>query len=117
MHFVVATHSRELKTAVFLALNTVPTITIVATANSTAELISYCRTFLPDVAIVESGLPGRPLADVLHQLGDAATPGRIFVIGEDGASELARDVGAAEVLRDVDHLLATLPELTLDEEH
>lgn len=87
-----------------------------ATATSTAELISYCRTFLPDVAIVESGLPGRPLADVLHQLGDAATPARIFVIGEDGASELARDVGGAEVLRDVDHLVATLPELKLDEE-
>jgi DNA-binding NarL/FixJ family response regulator len=116
MRFVVATHSREVKTALFLALNAVPTIAIVATATSTAELISYCRAFLPDIAIVESGLPGRPLTEVLRQLSDSAPPARIFVIGEDGASELARDVGGAEVLRDVDHLVATLPELKLEEE-
>jgi len=114
MHFVVATHSREVKTALFLALNAVPTITIVATATSTAELVSYCRAFLPDVAIVESGLPGRPLAEVLHQFDTSTTPRRILVIGEDNAADLAMDVGKAEVLRDVDHLIATLPELELE---
>ena len=46
MRLVVAVHSREVKTALFLALNG---ITIVATATSTAELVSYCRAFRPEV--------------------------------------------------------------------
>lgn len=116
MHFVVAAHSREVRTALFLALKALPNATIVATATSTAELASYCRAFLPDAAIIESGLPGESLAAVLHQFDTSATPRRIFVIVEDAASDLAMDVGRAEVLRDVDHLVATLPELDQEEE-
>lgn len=114
--FVIATHSRDVKTALFLALNALPNATIVATATSTAELVSYCRAFLPDAAIVESGLPGESLTEVLHHFDSSATPRRIFVIGEDAASDLAADVGRAEVLRDIDHLMATLPQMELEEE-
>ena len=82
LHLVVATHTREVKTALFLALNALPAITIVATATSTAELASYCHAFRPDFAIVESGLPGRPLRDVLAELVASRPDSRILLIDE-----------------------------------
>ena len=111
MNIVLATHTREVKTALYLALSASPNITIVATATSTAELVSYCRAFLPDVTIIESGLPGRSLAEALSEFERSATPRRILIIGEDEASDLASGISKAEVLRDTDHLAKILPEL------
>jgi DNA-binding NarL/FixJ family response regulator len=106
MRLVVAVHGREVKTALFLALTGIEMITIVATATSTAELVSYCRAFRPDLAIVESGLPGKPLAETLGQLDEFMIGGTVFVI--DGASELVQAANA-EVFTDVDDLVAALP--------
>ena len=39
IHVVLATHSREVQTALFHSLNTISTVTIVATGTSTAELV------------------------------------------------------------------------------
>lgn len=110
MRLVVAVHGREVKTALFLALAGVDAITIVATATSTAELVSYCRAFRPDIAVVESGLPGRPLDETLAQLGDWMKSGRILVIDGRGAIELVGKVPNAEVFEDIEHLVAALPE-------
>ena len=105
MNVVLAAHSRELKTALYLALNATPDVTIVATATSTAELVSYCRAFLPDVAIVETGPLGRPLPNVLR---------RILVIGENDARSLARGIAKAELLQDIADLTTVLPNLELE---
>ena len=114
MNIVLAAHSREVKTSLYLALNTVSNITIVATAASTAEFVSYCHSFLPDVAIVETGLPGRPLPEVLTELEQSATPRRILIIGGDEATDLINGVAGTELLRDIDHLASILPELELE---
>jgi len=109
LNVVVAVHGRETKTALFHALNAIPAITIVATATSTAELTSYCLAFRPDVAIVETGLPGRPLGEALLECSAMEPPIRTLVIGDDSASHLTEDIPTAELLRDVDHLLEMLP--------
>ncbi len=109
LRLVVAVHSREVKTALFLALNGLMSITIVATATSTAELVSYSRAFRPDVAIVESGLPGRPLDETLQQVDELMTAGRIFVI-DGGPAEV--QATKAEVFTDIDDLVAVLSVVT-----
>ncbi len=114
MNVVLALHSREVKTALYLALNATPDVTIVATATSTAELISYCHAFQPDVAIVETGLPGRPLPDVLGDFQQSETLRRILVIGEDDATSLVRGIAKAELLQDTADLTAILPDLEVE---
>lgn len=114
LHVVVATHSREIKTALFLALNAIPAITIVATATSTAELISYCNTFRPDTAIVESGLPGRPLHLVFAELRASTPKVRLLLIDE--RTEASADNGLAdvEVFTDIAQLIDNFPEQGAD---
>ena len=112
MDVVVAAHSREVRTALFIALNAIPSITIAATATSSAELTSFCRAFQPEIAIVEGGLPGSPLSEFLSAFESLDAPARILVIGGEETESLAADFGKAEALRDVDHLLQIIPELT-----
>ncbi len=111
MNIVLAAHTREVKTALYLALNATFDVTVVATAASTAELVSYCHAFLPDVAIVETGLPGRSLPGVLSDLETSATPRRILIVGGDEASDLASTHARTELLRDIDDLTAILPDV------
>ncbi|GMQ86358.1 MAG: hypothetical protein BMS9Abin07_1932 [Acidimicrobiia bacterium] len=110
MRLVVAVHGREVKTALFLALNGVESVTIVATATSTAELVSYCRAFRPDVVVVERGLPGRPLDEAIFKLGDSMKEGRVLLIDGDEALDLTRHAAYVEVFNDITDLVAALPE-------
>lgn len=107
---VIATHSREVRTALFIALNAVPSITIAATAASSSELTSYCHAFHPDIAIVESDLPGSPLSKFLSAFEDLDAPARILVVGGDDTTVLASRSTKVEALRDVDHLLQVIAE-------
>jgi hypothetical protein len=99
-----------MKTALFLALNGIEAVTIVATATSTAELVSYGRAFRPDTVVVESGLPGRPLSETLPRLGDSMKSGRILVIDGHGVIDIVDEQPNAEVFEDIEHLVAALPE-------
>jgi DNA-binding NarL/FixJ family response regulator len=110
---VVAVHSRDVKTALFLALNAIPSIEIVATATSTAEVDSYCRAFRPDIVIVESDLPGRPMFELLEDFEDSTTPREALVIGDD-AERLVKGKDKASALRDIDHLATVLPGIELE---
>lgn len=115
MRTVVAVHSREVKTALFIALNAIPSVIIVATATTTSELIGYTHAFRPDALIVEFGLPGKALPDVLEEVESSMTPERILVIGGDDAAEVVGRVATAEILRDVEHLLEVLTNATSEE--
>ena len=108
MRLVVGIHSREVKTALFLALSALTGVTIVATATSTAELASYVRAFLPDVSVIEGGLPGWPLDETLRKL-DAIGQGRVLIIDGEDALDLARSTSNVEVFEDIDDLVAALP--------
>lgn len=110
LHLVVATYTREVKTALFLALNAMPTITIVAAATSTAELASYCHAFRPDFAIVESGLPGRPLDAVLTELATSNPDSRLLLIDEHAETTAELNLAEIQVFTDLEQLIATLPE-------
>ena len=115
MDVVVVVHRREVKTALFLALNSIPNIEIVATATSTAELISYCQVFHPGAVIVEGDLPGRPLADILRELNQSMTPRRVLVVDSAEEPEALEGIPGVEALRDLDDLLAVLSKADSEE--
>lgn len=111
---VVAVHSREVKTSLFLALNGLDDVAIVATANSTAELVSYTRALTPTFVLVETGLPGRPIGEVIDKLHEDSPESRVMLVegaGDGAALGAASDV---EVFRDVDQLVTVLPETEPD---
>jgi hypothetical protein len=110
---IVAVHSREVKTALFLALDGLHSATIVATATTTAELSSYCRTFRPDVAIIEHGLPGWTLGETLSRIEPFMGGGRILLI-EGAAAEPLGPNARVEVFEDIEDLVEALSE-SIDE--
>lgn len=114
MRLVVGVHSREVKAALFLALNGLDDVTIVATAASTAELTSYCRTFEPDVVIFERALPGRPAAEILTDLRQSLPGCRFQMIDVSGDGKKEQGLSEVEVFTDLDRLIAVYPESGAD---
>jgi hypothetical protein len=110
LHVVVATHSREVKTALFHSLNAIPTVTIVATGTSTAELVNYSDAFRPEIVIVETGLPGLPLNHVLDELHTLNPSLRTLLIGEDTDVKPFLNIPNVEVFSDLDILISTFPD-------
>ena len=109
-HVILATHSREVQAALFHSLNTISTVTIVATGTSTAELVNYSHAFRPEIVIVETGLPGLPLSDVLIELGTARPAPRVLLIGENTDLKPHPDLPPIEIFTDLELLIATFPE-------
>ena len=110
LHVIVATHTREVKTALFHSLNSISAVTIVATATSTAELVNYSHAFRPEVAIVETGLPGLPLSDVLGELHTLNLSLRTLLIGADTEFGPFLNIPNVEVFTDLDLLISTFPD-------
>jgi hypothetical protein len=110
LHIVVATHSREVKTALFHSLNAIPTVTIVATGTSTAELVNYTHAFRPEIVVVETGLPGLPMVDVLNELHTLNPNLRSLLIGEDSDVGPYLNIPNVEVFSDLDILISTFPD-------
>jgi hypothetical protein len=110
LHIVVATHSREVKTALFHSLNAIPTVTIVATGTSTAELVNYTHAFRPEIVVVETGLPGLPMSDVLNELHTLNPNLRSLLIGEDSDVGPYLNIPNIEVFSDLDILISTFPD-------
>lgn len=102
---VIAVHRREVKTALFLAFNGLSSVNVVATAGSTAELVSYCQAFRPDVVIVEHDLPGRSVVEAIDRLSDSMSNGRVLVIDGGDAAEIARSHPNTELFEGLDQTI------------
>ena len=114
LQVILATHSREVQTALFHSLNAISTIKIVATGTSTAELVNYSDAFRPDIAIVETGLPGRPLCDALIELGKLQPTPRVLLIGEDAGLKGSSGLSAIEIYADLDLLIDAISDKGAD---
>jgi DNA-binding NarL/FixJ family response regulator len=110
MRLLIAVHSRDVRRALFLGLNGIESVTIVGTATTAAELLSLCRALAPGVVIVEAGLPGQPLEDLLTSVEDLSLDCRVLVV--DPCARYEDKIGAkgVEVFSDIDHLVAAVPE-------
>jgi len=106
---VIAVHTKEVRTGLFLALNKHPSITIVASATTTAELVSYCRAFEPDVAIVENRLPGRTMHESLSEATEASPNSRFLLIDDDTNLQSMVRPPKIEAFTSLDQLVATFP--------
>ncbi len=109
LQVILATHNREVQTALFHSLNAISTVTIVATGTSTAELVNYSHAFRPDIVIVEAGLPGLPLNEVLVELGTMRPLPRVLLIGEDAEMKTSPSLSTIDVFTDLDLLIAAIP--------
>ncbi len=79
---LLALHTRELKTAFFLALSAEPEVQIVATAVNSAELLTYTRAFQPKIIVMEWELPGLPVSEVIPKLTATESGPKIFITGK-----------------------------------
>lgn len=111
---VIAVHGREVKTALFLAVNAIPTMSIVASAVSTSELVGYCHAFQPDYAIVDAGLPGRPLGETITELRVSNPDTQILLLGDVGELDTDLKPPDIEAFADLDRLITTLPDQGAD---
>lgn len=100
---VVAVSTRELKTAIFLALSSEPGIRVVATAVNTAELLTYARSFQPAVIIFELELKGTPMADVLEKLGEVSPDSKVLIISKPSSFEQTLELPAANNIIRIDN--------------
>ena len=87
IRLILAIHSRELKTALYLALSGEPQVQIVATAVNGAELHTYNRAFLPDAIVLEWELPGLDAMDFLNELSQADIPPSVFIVSKPSSQD------------------------------
>jgi chemotaxis response regulator CheB len=112
LRLLLAIHTRELKTAFFLALSDRRSVQIVATATNTAELLSYSRTFQPDAIALEWEMPGRPVADLLPALTQACSSAELLIISRPSSRQQIRDVApSANLFDDPEELMGALEAL------
>jgi DNA-binding NarL/FixJ family response regulator len=109
LRLLLAIYTRELKTAFFLALSDEPAVQIVATATNTAELLSYSRTFQPDVIVLEWELPGRPPVEVFPTLTQTGPSAKIFIISKPSSHQQIQDIASTtDILVDPADLINAL---------
>jgi DNA-binding NarL/FixJ family response regulator len=114
LRLLLAIYTRELKTALFLALSERSALQIVASATNTAELLSYSRTFQPDAIALEWEMPGRPMADVLPTLTQACSSAEILIISRPSSRHQIPDLAPrAGVFDDPEELINALEALKL----
>ena len=114
LRLLLAIYTRELKTALFLALSEQSALQIVALVTNTAELLSYSRTFQPDAIALEWEMPGRSMADVLPTLTQACSSAEILIINRPSSRQQIRDIApSANVFDDPEELLTTLETLKM----
>ncbi len=112
LRLLLAIHTRELKTALFLALSEQSALQIAASATNTAELLSYSRAFQPDVIILEWELPGRPAAGVLPTLTQSCSSAEILIISRPSSRGQIRDLApCTSVFDDPEELINRLEAL------
>ena len=77
---VVGIGNREVRSALFLALESLDPVRIVGSATSAAEVVSLCRSLRPSIAIVEEGLSDWDLRTLLDQLVVPMWEGQVVVL-------------------------------------
>ena len=108
MRLLIAVRSRDVRRALFLALSGIERVAIVGTATTTAELLSLCRALVPGVVVVEAGLPGQPLKELLRSVEELRLDCRVLIVDPLVHHEYEIAAGGFEVFSDIDHLAAAV---------
>jgi DNA-binding NarL/FixJ family response regulator len=108
MRLLVAVHSRNVRKALFLALSGIEQVAIVGTATTTAELASLNRALAPGLVVVEVGLSGEPLEDLLRSIEKLRLDCRVLIIDPCAQQEDKIAAGGLELFSNIDHLVAAV---------
>lgn len=109
---VVAIANREVRSAVFLALEAVDRTRIVGSATSAAEVVSLCRSLHPDFAIVEEGLSDWDLRDLLDEIVVPMWDGQVVVLSPTGGADRLAAYENVAIADGIDDLAAMLTATT-----
>ncbi len=82
MKILLADHRSRVRYALRVLLEQQPGWTVVGEAADAAELFACVRRLLPDLILVDSGLPGLEEVDWPARLRQASPPVRIVVLSE-----------------------------------
>ena len=105
---VVAVSTPELKTAIFLTLNSEPEIRVVAAAANTAELLTYARSFQPHTIILELELKGYPIGEALEKLCEVSPESKVLIISKPSSFDQIHNLPAAKNIIRIDDAPETI---------
>jgi DNA-binding NarL/FixJ family response regulator len=106
MRLLIAVHSRDVRRALFLALSGIEQVAIVGTATTTAELLSLCTALAPSAVVVEAGLPGEPLENLLGSIEGLRLDSRVLILDLHLRHEDELAGRGLEAFGDIDDLVA-----------
>jgi DNA-binding NarL/FixJ family response regulator len=82
MDTLLAIHSRDLRLAVDLLLREEPEVNVVGFVSETEGLMALIQTVCPNLILLDWGLPGRPLIDLLPKIQCGTPHPKIIVLGD-----------------------------------
>jgi len=89
----VGVRTLEIRQGIFLAVVGEPSIRLVGTSTTVAELATQVRALKPDVVVLEEGLSGHALPELIGLLG--VSPERVLVVPQpDTTQPVEADVTA-----------------------
>ncbi|MGI9665727.1 MAG: hypothetical protein ACR2N2_01325 [Acidimicrobiia bacterium] len=101
---VVGIRSREVRTALFVALDSLQGMHVVGSATSAAETTTLCRTLKPDVAILEQGLSDWELDDLLDSVVEPIGSGTVLVVSHDNVTDVVNRYENVRLLDGIDEI-------------
>jgi DNA-binding NarL/FixJ family response regulator len=80
VRMVVGIGSRDVRSALFVALDALDGLRVAGSGTSAAEVITLCRTLQPDAVVIEDGLSDWTLEDLLDAIVIPMWSGDVLVI-------------------------------------
>ncbi|MFC2153138.1 hypothetical protein ACFLQ7_00705 [Actinomycetota bacterium] len=105
---IVGIGNREVRASMFLALDSIEALRIVGSATSAAEVVTLCRTLHPDVAIVEEGLSGWALPDLLAAIVAPAWSGTLLLLSQDDVTEVVEEYDNVHLLHGIEQIASII---------
>jgi DNA-binding NarL/FixJ family response regulator len=99
MRVIVGIGNRDVRAALFLALDSIESLRVVGSATSAAEIVTLCRTLHPDVAVLEQGLSDWPLAELLDAVVVPMGDGVILLVSSDDVTDVVDGYENVHLLR------------------
>ena len=105
---VVGIGSREMRSALFVALDSLDDVRVVGSATSAAEIVTLCRSLHPDVALVEQGLSDWDLTELLDAVVAPMSSGDVLVLSADADADVIDRYENAQLVGGMDDLASIL---------
>lgn len=105
---MVGVGSRDVRSALFVALDALDGLRVVGSGTSAAEVITLCRTLQPEVVVVEDGLSDWALEDLLDAVVNPAWSGDVLVISGTATTDVIDRYENAHLVQGIEEIVAAV---------